>query len=130
MPFLARTHPRLSAAAVLGLAVGILIPAETLVSKILIGWNAGVWTYLVLMLWLTSRARADDVKRIAEIEDENAGLVLFVTGLLLPAPASIPLPRRWLYSASPMKANGPATPLANPTSCASCRRRQPWMPRS
>jgi uncharacterized membrane protein len=47
------------------------------VSKILIGWNAGVWIYLVLMLWLTIRAKAEDVKRIAEIEDENAGLVLF-----------------------------------------------------
>ncbi|MDQ0704279.1 putative membrane protein [Pseudomonas sp. W3I7] len=78
MAFLARTHPRLSSAAVLGLAVGILVPADTLISKILIGWNAGVWTYLALMLWLTSRSRADDVKRIAEIEDENAGLVLFM----------------------------------------------------
>ena len=78
MAFLARTHPRLSAAAVLGLAVGILAPADTIISKILIGWNAGVWTYLLLMLWLATRARADDVKRIAEIEDENAGLVLFM----------------------------------------------------
>ena len=76
MPFLARPHPRLSAAAVFGIAVGILVPADTLVSKILIGWNAGVWTYLVLMLWLTRRAKAEDVKRIAEVEDENAGLVL------------------------------------------------------
>ncbi|ARB27066.1 DUF1345 domain-containing protein [Pseudomonas tolaasii] len=78
MAFLARTHPRLSAAAVLGLGIGILAPADTLVSKILIGWNAGVWTYLLLMLWLVSRSRADDVKRIAEIEDENAGMVLFM----------------------------------------------------
>ncbi len=30
------------------------------------------------MLWLTIRAKAPDVKRIAEVEDENAGLVLFV----------------------------------------------------
>ncbi|NVZ71272.1 DUF1345 domain-containing protein [Pseudomonas costantinii] len=78
MRFLALTHPRLSAAAALGIATGILAPADTLISKILIGWNAGVWTYLVLMLWLISRARADDVKRIAETEDENAGLVLFM----------------------------------------------------
>ncbi len=77
MPFLARTHPGLSAAAVFGLAVGILAPADTWLSKILIGWNAGVWTYLVLMLWLTRRAKAEDVKRIAEIEDENAGSALF-----------------------------------------------------
>ncbi|WLH70770.1 DUF1345 domain-containing protein [Pseudomonas sp. FP2309] len=78
MAFLARTHPRLSCAAILGLAVGILAPADTLISKVLIGWNAGVWTYLALMLWLTSHAHADDVKRIADIEDENAGLVLFM----------------------------------------------------
>ena len=78
MRFLARTHPRLSAAALFGLATGLLAPADSIVSKILIGWNAGVWTYLILMFWLTVRAKAPDVKRIAEVEDENAGLVLFV----------------------------------------------------
>ncbi|MBK5395672.1 DUF1345 domain-containing protein [Pseudomonas sp. TH39(2020)] len=78
MPLLARTHPRLSSAAALGIAVGILTPADSIISKILFGWNAGVWAYLVLMLWLTARAKAPDVKRIAEVEDENAGLVLFV----------------------------------------------------
>ncbi|KAA0983458.1 DUF1345 domain-containing protein [Pseudomonas sp. ANT_J12] len=78
MPLLARTHPRLSSATVLGLAVGILAPADSIISKILIGWNAGVWTYLILMIWLATKAKAPDVKRIAEIEDENAGLVLFV----------------------------------------------------
>lgn len=78
MPHLLRTHPRLTAAALLGVAVGILIPADSPISKILIGWNAGVWSYLGLMIWLTVRSKANDVKRIAEIEDENAGLVLFI----------------------------------------------------
>ncbi|MCW8275029.1 DUF1345 domain-containing protein [Pseudomonas sp. PCH199] len=78
MPYLTHTHPRLSVAATLGVAAGILAPADSIISKILIGWNAGVWTYLVLMLWLTVRSKAPDVKRIAEIEDENAGLVLLV----------------------------------------------------
>ena len=78
MPFLTRTHPRLSAAATLGIAVGILAPADSIIGKILFGWNAGVWTYLILMSWLVVRSKATDVKRIAEIEDENAGLVLFV----------------------------------------------------
>ena len=81
MPLLARTHPRLSAAATLGIAVGILAPADSIISKILIGWNTGVWTYLVLMLWLTMRAKAPDVKRIAEVEDENAGLVLLLVSI-------------------------------------------------
>jgi uncharacterized membrane protein len=78
MSFFARTHPRLSAAAALGVVVGILAPVDSIISKILIGWNAGVWTYLLLMLWLCARAKAPDVKRIAEVEDENAGLVLLV----------------------------------------------------
>ena len=78
MPFLARTHPRLSAAATFAVAVGILAPVDSIISKVLIGWNAGVWTYLVLMFWLATRARAPDVKRIAEVEDENAGLVLLL----------------------------------------------------
>jgi len=81
MPFLTHTHPRLSCAALLGIAVGILAPADSIISKILYGWNAGVWTYLVLMLWLSARAKAPDVKRIAEIEDENAGLVLLVVSI-------------------------------------------------
>ncbi|MBK5541358.1 DUF1345 domain-containing protein [Pseudomonas sp. TH05] len=78
MPHIVRTHPRLTAGALIGLAVGILAPADSVISKILIGWNAGVWSYLVLMFWLAVRARADDVKRIAEVEDENASLVLFM----------------------------------------------------
>lgn len=81
MPHLLRTHPRLTAATLLGVAVGILVPAQSLISKVLVGWNAGVWVYLGLMLWLTVRAKADDVKRIAEVEDENAGLVLFIVSI-------------------------------------------------
>ncbi|AJO78934.1 MULTISPECIES: DUF1345 domain-containing protein [Pseudomonas] len=78
MSLLVRTHPRLTLGALIGLAAGILAPADGLVSKILVGWNAGVWSYLALIFWLTLRSRADDVKRIAEVEDENAGLVLFL----------------------------------------------------
>jgi uncharacterized membrane protein len=81
MFFLARTHPRLTSAAALGIAVGILAPSDSVISKILFGWNAGVWIYLVLMSWLTARAKAPDVKRIAEVEDENAGLVLFIVSI-------------------------------------------------
>lgn len=76
MPHVIRTHPRLTAGVLVGVAAGLLAPADSVVSKILIGWNAGVWSYLLLMFWLTVRAKANDVKRIAEVEDENAGVVL------------------------------------------------------
>lgn len=78
MPHLVRTHPRLTAAALLGVAVGVLAPAGDLLTKILIGWNSGVWAYLAIMLWLVMRSTAPDVQRIAEREDENAGTVLFM----------------------------------------------------
>ena len=81
MPHLVRTHPRLTCASLIGITAGILAPADSFISNILIGWNAGVWTYLALMLWLTVRSRADQVKRIAEVEDENAGLVLFIVSI-------------------------------------------------
>ncbi|MCG6574465.1 DUF1345 domain-containing protein [Pseudomonas sp. AF32] len=78
MSFLARTHPRLSAATALGLIAGFLLPVDSVIGKILAGWNVGVWSYLALMFWLTVQAKAPDVRRIAEIEDENAGLVLLM----------------------------------------------------
>jgi uncharacterized membrane protein len=80
MPHLGRTHPRLTIAGLVGFASGILcsfvVPGVTLTTHILIGWNIGVWTYLILMMWLTLRADAEDARRFAIIEDENAGLVL------------------------------------------------------
>ena len=77
MSHLARTHPRLTAATVLGVAVGIFAPAATLTTKFLLGWNACVWLYLALTFWLVLRSKACDVKRTAEVEDENASMVLF-----------------------------------------------------
>ncbi len=74
---LTRTHPRLTAAAVIGCLAGYLIPVEGLVNKFLAGWNSGVWVYILLIFWLTLRAKPEQVKRVAQIEDENAGLVLF-----------------------------------------------------
>jgi uncharacterized membrane protein len=80
MPHIGRTHPRLTIAGLVGFASGILcsflVPGLSATTHILIGWNIGVWTYLILMIWLTLRADAEDVRRFAIIEDENAGLVL------------------------------------------------------
>jgi uncharacterized membrane protein len=74
---LTRTHPRLSLAALVGSISAWLIPADDIVQRILAGWNLGVWLYLLLVLWLTWGARAEKVRKVAEVEDENAGLVLF-----------------------------------------------------
>ncbi|WP_338647381.1 MULTISPECIES: DUF1345 domain-containing protein [unclassified Pseudomonas] len=77
MSHLARTHPRLTAATLVGLAVGIFAPAATVTTKFLLGWNSAVWLYLAFTLWLVIHSRACDVKSTAEVEDENASMVLF-----------------------------------------------------
>ncbi|TFF42661.1 DUF1345 domain-containing protein [Pseudomonas sp. RIT623] len=73
---LTRTHPRLSFATLAGLLGGWLIPADDTVQRILAGWNLGVWLYLLMVLWLSLRASAGQVRKVARLEDENAGLVL------------------------------------------------------
>lgn len=73
---LTRTHPRLSIATLAGLLGGWLIPAGDTMQHILAGWNLGVWLYLAMVLWLSLRANAERVRKVARIEDENAGLVL------------------------------------------------------
>ncbi|MDD2050498.1 DUF1345 domain-containing protein [Pseudomonas putida] len=78
---LTRSHPRLSSAALVGLLAGWLLPAHDWVEHVLIGWNAGVWLYLLLILWLTLGANAEKVRKVASIEDENAGLVLFTISI-------------------------------------------------
>lgn len=80
MSALSQTHPRLTIAALLGLASGVaaafISPQSSLTSKCLIGWNIGVWLYLVLIMIRTLRTNAESARRISMIEDENAGLVL------------------------------------------------------
>ncbi|AMB85023.1 hypothetical protein AWM79_06745 [Pseudomonas agarici] len=78
MRHLARTHPRLTLSTLFGLAVGALVPISPVLTKVLVGWNTAVWSYLILMLWLTVRSRPEDVRRFVEREDENAGTVLLI----------------------------------------------------
>ncbi|MFJ3487912.1 DUF1345 domain-containing protein [Pseudomonas sp. NPDC090202] len=82
MTHLTRTHPRLIIAILLGVAAGIasifIAPATSLTSRCLIAWNVAAWLYMLLIMLRTCNSNAEDVRRIAEVEDENAGLVLML----------------------------------------------------
>ena len=77
-----RSRPRLALSILLGIFVTLLMPAPALwLTRVLIGWNTAVWCYLVLMGWLMARASHEDVRRIAEQEDQSAGIVLVILSM-------------------------------------------------
>jgi uncharacterized membrane protein len=81
-----RSRPHLSLAIALGAVVGLAVPdSHAWLRRALVGWNAGVWVYLLGMAWLMTRADHHKVRDIAGRQDESAGLVLFtlVAGALL-----------------------------------------------
>ncbi|MBV8667297.1 MAG: DUF1345 domain-containing protein [Burkholderiaceae bacterium] len=79
---LLHNRPRLMAATVAGCATGMLLPASLpLITRILTGWDFAVWSYLLLMGWLMSRANHARVRMLAEREDESAAVVLAVLSL-------------------------------------------------
>ncbi|WP_034293988.1 DUF1345 domain-containing protein [Herbaspirillum sp. RV1423] len=71
-----QVHPRLLIAAVIGVVAYWLWPSGATVTRLLVGWNAGVACYLSSIWIMMVRAKAIDVKRLAETEDESAQLVL------------------------------------------------------
>ncbi|CAB3801680.1 hypothetical protein LMG28614_05460 [Paraburkholderia ultramafica] len=78
-PQVLRNRPRTVIGLVIGIVVALVVPAHTSpMGRALIGWDAAVWSYL-LMIWV-HMAAADEhrVREYAVRDDENAGVVLFV----------------------------------------------------
>ena len=72
-----RSRPHLLGALLLGLLVGMLAPGDyNDLRRSLIGWNSGVWAYLLTMAWTMFRADHSRVRAIAERQDESGGAVL------------------------------------------------------
>ncbi|GAB2882079.1 DUF1345 domain-containing protein [Paraburkholderia jirisanensis] len=79
-PQVLRNRPRMVAGAIAGVLVSLLLlpsPVRPMI-RALIGWDAAVWIYLVLIWLHMARADHGSVRDLAEREDENAGVVLAV----------------------------------------------------
>jgi uncharacterized membrane protein len=76
---LIQSRPRLLAATCAGLLLSFALPADwNWLTRALIGWNAAVWSYLVLVGWLMVHANHVRVCQIAVQEDESAGVILVI----------------------------------------------------
>jgi uncharacterized membrane protein len=77
----ARAQIRFLIALAVGLAVGFTIPIEEAIPRILAGWNAGGWLYLLLVGIKMWRAEVDGIKREAGIERGSRIAVLIAVTL-------------------------------------------------
>ncbi len=83
-----RTRPRLLTAALVGLLAALLVPGiDHAVTRSLLGWNVGVWLYLVLVGTLMLQADHEHLRRAAIAQSESAATVL--TLVIVAAAASI-----------------------------------------
>lgn len=71
------SRPHLALAIAFGAVVALLLPGSAaLMTRALIAWNAAVWSYLVAMMWIITRADHRKVRARADQQDEGAGMVL------------------------------------------------------
>jgi uncharacterized membrane protein len=84
-------RPRLFAATAVGAITFFFLPSDwTLAARVLVGWNAGVWPYLVAFMWLVMRTSAEGVRGIAKQEDASSvGLMVIMCGAAVLSLAAI-----------------------------------------
>ena len=72
-----KAHARLLIAAAVGIAAWLVAPGDAgAIARILIGWNAATWLFLMLALRMMYGATPDDIKRRAGIEEEGRAAML------------------------------------------------------
>jgi uncharacterized membrane protein len=72
-----KAHARLLIAIAVGtLAWAFARSGTGAVTGLLIGWNAGIWLFLLLALQMMYGATPDDIRRRAGIEEEGRGVIL------------------------------------------------------
>ncbi|MCX4170952.1 MULTISPECIES: DUF1345 domain-containing protein [Paraburkholderia] len=78
-PQVLRNRPRMLIGLAVGVVAALLLPehARPMV-RILAGWDAAVWIYLLLMWVHMAAADEGRVREFAQRDDENAGVVLVV----------------------------------------------------
>lgn len=79
LPQVLRNRPRMLIGLAVGVVVAFLLPAHTRPMVLgLAGWDAAVWTYLLLIWAHMALADEGDVREYARRDDENAGVVLAI----------------------------------------------------
>jgi uncharacterized membrane protein len=74
-----RLHGKLLIGVAVGLVVLAAAPLAQLTTRILVGWDIGVFLYLLMIRWTVARADIDHIRRRAAEQDEGAFAILLLT---------------------------------------------------
>jgi uncharacterized membrane protein len=75
-----RARPRLFLSALIGAFIALLSPsAWHVATRILVGWNIGVWLYLVLVLHIMANSESHHIDERAASQDEGRIAILVLT---------------------------------------------------
>jgi uncharacterized membrane protein len=75
-----RARPRLFLAALIGAIIALLTPsAWNPATRILVGWNVGVWLYLVLVYHMMANSKSHHIAERASSQDEGRIAILALT---------------------------------------------------
>lgn len=76
-----RARPRMLISALFGVAVALFVPADSFITHVLLGWNAGVLLFMILILTMMAMTSATKIRdrSIAEAEGRFTVLTLVIT---------------------------------------------------
>jgi uncharacterized membrane protein len=74
-----RLHAKLLIGVVIGLVVLMAAPFAQLVTRTLVGWDVGVFLYLLMIRWTVGRCDINHIRRRAAEQDEGAFAILLLT---------------------------------------------------
>ncbi|WP_321813359.1 MULTISPECIES: DUF1345 domain-containing protein [unclassified Paraburkholderia] len=79
LPQVLSNRPHMTVGIAVGVLLGVLTPAAIRpVARVLLGWDAAIWTYLVLIWIHMARTDEESVRANAQREDQSASTVLFM----------------------------------------------------
>jgi uncharacterized membrane protein len=79
-----RARPRLSLAALVGIAAALLLPhavASHTVTRLILGWNVGVCLYLLLAGIMIAHSTHEQIRHRARLQDEGQMLILLLVAI-------------------------------------------------
>ncbi|MFZ1960480.1 MAG: DUF1345 domain-containing protein [Methylovirgula sp.] len=77
-----QSRPRLFVSMICGVAVYIFLPQNLqLITRELIGWNAGIWLYFALVAVMIAKASKESMQRRAALQDDGRFAILILTSL-------------------------------------------------